>query len=97
LYERNGFVAGNVITFGPEAAEKEGIPTETSFDIVFFVKPLCASLHEVNVKAKSTKLVDQQHVLDKKAVILRYEKCTRALLHCGVLLPPLLCLLTLCF
>jgi hypothetical protein len=66
LYERNGFVAEKVITFGPEDAQKEGIPTDASFDIVFFVKPLAAS-----VKAASAEHVEQRHVLDKKAMILR--------------------------
>jgi hypothetical protein len=73
LYERNGYVAEQVIAFGPEAAQKEGIATDTIFEIVFFVKPICASVGQGAPHARATDAHLARSV-DNRSAILRYSQ-----------------------
>ena len=75
LYERNGFNAEMVVQFGPEAAKKEGIPTDEIFDIVFFVKSLSASKEHTHAPAEGAAVADgrqpQAADQDKRSAALR--------------------------
>ena len=60
-----------VVQFGPEAAKKEGIPTDAIFDIVFFVKPLSESAEQANESAAKSDGQLLSAVSDRKSSILR--------------------------
>ena len=74
LYQRNGFTEEHVVQFGPDAAKKEGIPTETTFDIVFFVKPLSTTACHASGAGVSARVDGMQLpalALEKRSAILR--------------------------